>query len=624
MTFGDGTQLLANGSALNVTGGVVEVGASVQWRDLSLNYLDGEVRGAAPMLRSSRIQIGAEAAPMLFRIGGGENVVTHNLPAGQTLWVQGNSILGASTLTANGGFENAGTLRFESVDSSWDTAMVVNQGLMRNRPSGVMIFGQGAAGRRVLNADILNEGRISVEHDLEAIKQGGVIENRGAFEVSNNTRLLLGSSIAGNEGTLIQAAGTLGLGNGVTVMGNGDRINVTGGTVQIGSGVQLRDVEINYSGGQTAGAVPLLRNTVLKIGGGAGASTWVIAGMENELGANLPAGHTLVVQGNSITGAAELKVGNEVINRGIIRLESVDSSWDAAVSAVGTLRNGIGGLVVVNAGAAGKRTINAPLWNEGTVRANYDLTLGGAEMSHTNAGTLEINPGATVTVAGKLTQSGGEIVLNDGVLRGSNPVVLNGGMLRGLGSVQSDVENSGTINPADGVLQISGRLDQTVNGVLSARLSSLPGVVVNRLTVAGMASLNGTLRVEGPGNHTYSLGNKYRVLTAESVTGTFSNLALPALANQMEWRVTYGATSVDVEVVRAANAVGLDNPSVNSEGKFRFAFSAPTGGTYIIQASTDLVNWETLTTVDQASSPTEVVDPASGSQHYRFYRAIKQ
>ena len=77
---------------------------------------------------------------------------------------------------------------------------------------------------------------------------------------------------------------------------------------------------------------------------------------------------------------------------------------------------------------------------------------------------------------------------------------------------------------------------------------------------------------------------------------------------------------VNVTVVNPVT-VNLSAPSVNN-GKFTFNYAANAGLSYVVQSSTNLLNWVSLATNVAASSPvpfTNALNPA-GIQFYRVGR----
>ena len=85
----------------------------------------------------------------------------------------------------------------------------------------------------------------------------------------------------------------------------------------------------------------------------------------------------------------------------------------------------------------------------------------------------------------------------------------------------------------------------------------------DRVEVAGVAHLGGTLRVElvdlGAGLFAPQLGDQFPILAAQGGTaGMFSSLELPALAPGLMWSLTPGAVTSFLSVIDAATQPNAD------------------------------------------------------------------
>ena len=64
----------------------------------------------------------------------------------------------------------------------------------------------------------------------------------------------------------------------------------------------------------------------------------------------------------------------------------------------------------------------------------------------------------------------------------------------------------------------------------------------------------------------------------------------------------------------------LSAPTRLGNGQFQFSFSGNPGQNYTLQASSDLVNWSSLITLNSSNSSYTITDPAAASMPRRFYR----
>lgn len=70
----------------------------------------------------------------------------------------------------------------------------------------------------------------------------------------------------------------------------------------------------------------------------------------------------------------------------------------------------------------------------------------------------------------------------------------------------------------------------------------------------------------------------------------------------------------------SSNAATISSMVASPAGQFSFAVSGTANGGYVVQASTNLVNWVSLQT--NTSSTFTFVDPNAGQFSHRFYRAV--
>jgi hypothetical protein len=119
-------------------------------------------------------------------------------------------------------------------------------------------------------------------------------------------------------------------------------------------------------------------------------------------------------------------------------------------------------------------------------------------------------------------------------------------------------------------------------------------------TVDGSLPTTNSTLYTGPFDLTYSavvMANAFETnfVNSEAVSGTFT--IVPTLYS-------------------------LFAPGFQSNGSFQMQYWAPAGQTYVLQSSSDLLNWTPVSTNEPTSAPFPLVDPAPGSAPYRFYRVV--
>ena len=84
--------------------------------------------------------------------------------------------------------------------------------------------------------------------------------------------------------------------------------------------------------------------------------------------------------------------------------------------------------------------------------------------------------------------------------------------------------------------------------------------------------------------------------------------------NQGIWEVTFPASPADVT---------LSSPALRTNGSFGFNIAGAPGLIYQIDASTNLLNWLSVTSLIPTNSPFQFSDPAPANTPNKFYRAVQ-
>jgi hypothetical protein len=178
----------------------------------------------------------------------------------------------------------------------------------------------------------------------------------------------------------------------------------------------------------------------------------------------------------------------------------------------------------------------------------------------TNSGQMTIAAGCKLTIGGtgkSYSQTGGKTTM-DGMIIGA--VNVNSGSFLGAGSITGNVlvggKTTGIFSPGDaskaGIFKITGgSYKQTATGKLTTAIGGTTvGTQYSQLQVTGTgtATLNGTLAAPLLGAFVPSVGQTFTVLTASSVTGTFTNTTI-AINSSEHFAISYTATGVVLTVV---------------------------------------------------------------------------
>ena len=112
-------------------------------------------------------------------------------------------------------------------------------------------------------------------------------------------------------------------------------------------------------------------------------------------------------------------------------------------------------------------------------------------------------------------------------------------------------------------------------------------------------------------------GQSFAIVDYGSHTGQFTSTQFPPLPKELKWQLTYNVNSLLLQVV-PANL--FQNLSLTNNGNFQFSFIGETGSASLIEASTNLVNWDPLLTNTPFNGSLIFVDPQTTQFPQRFYR----
>ncbi len=167
------------------------------------------------------------------------------------------------------------------------------------------------------------------------------------------------------------------------------------------------------------------------------------------------------------------------------------------------------------------------LVNHGVVRVAPPGSITAQPGAWTNTGTLQVDAGGTMTRNGDVVQSAGTTMLDGTLTFSSGKLVLDGGTLSGAGTLAGALQNhAGTVRPGSaasglGTLTVTGACVQEPGAALSVDVVTASS---GRLAVGGAATLAGGLQVELRRGSYPDPDTEFVILTAASVTGSFSQV----------------------------------------------------------------------------------------------------
>lgn len=179
---------------------------------------------------------------------------------------------------------------------------------------------------------------------------------------------------------------------------------------------------------------------------------------------------------------------------------------------------------------------------------------------------------ATIAGIGSIWTSGDDLLVGSsghatllikdfGIVIAESVSVGTSGLVTGNSVLFGNVQNSGGFSPGvakctSGVFTINGNYEQEQSGELNIEIGGMVSAQeYDVLAITGESVLNGTLKLSLFGGFLPQAGQQFDILTANSVTGTFSQIVMP-ISGQYE--VSYDSNSVMITVTQSAVLGDLD------------------------------------------------------------------
>ena len=372
----------------------------------------------------------------------------------------------------------------------------------------------------------------------------------------------------GTSGLVDEQSGTLrfpgGFGSaGPMQVSAGARVEMTGGTVQLQAGHQ--------SSGAGYFGVPT--GTVTLVGQSVGHLEWTGGTWAGTVLTNAP-GSTLTLDGLN----GNLTLLNSVLNNGGV------VNWQGAGDLIAGATYYSQWVVITNR-AGGMFN----MFNDRTLAA-VDMGYGAPAFRFDNDGTLtKTNTTGTTVFSGVIFDNRAALNLNRGVLH-----------------------LTGNYN--------SGSASQLTIGIGG----STPGTQYGQMIVDGTASLAGNIATHVAANYLPTSGQGFTAIRAGTRIGTFINTNIFDPSSVVYFVPTYSGNNVLLTALLSSGVyippttVGMQPGS----GLFGFQFPATPGTNYIIDVSSNLVDWKRFTVTNATGPVILFQDPESPSNPGRFYRVF--
>ncbi len=577
LQIGSGSTLkIWNGSTVNLSGGIIQTGTfsnsgTFNWTSGTLHLLsdfaigtsgplgNAPVIGTGKVLQAANVSINGNAATALS-VPGGTVISDYG-------FIVGSSGQGAASITANGQLSSRGLIIGQSASAN---GSVVADGAGTHLNLGEfpdnqdMHVGKGGTGLLTISNAALatvaynifnignDTGSLGTVRITGAASQLSLAEyylsvgrfGTGTLEVLSGGRLNGSALIAENTGASgtvkVAGAGSTWTASAITV-GNGGA-----GTLSIESGaaVTTGDFATTPLSGSNAQVTLTGQGSSLTATPGTNVYGQIIIG-----GADVA---TMLIDQGASAQCAESFIGDGSTSTGTMTVRGTGTTFNAtdelavAYNGRGTLNVESGAHVSTGAlfvGALNAANGDATVTGSGSLLSATNMTIGGGQ-----AGRLTIANSALAQAIGAVTiQPTGSAILSGGTLT-ALAVNLSGGALKGSGVAIAPVSNAGTVSPgaSAGLLTVQGTYSQSAAGALKIELGgTTSGMQYDRLAISGAATLNGTLNVSFIDGYLPRGTEVFTILTASSISGTFSTVNLPSVPGG-SLKLIYSPTSVSI------------------------------------------------------------------------------
>jgi hypothetical protein len=565
----------SNGGTVNLTGVLDNAGSTLTLNAAtgSWNLQGGTISGGAVNLtEGTLLEIAPTISPAFSRLtavnvngslllSGNNSRV--NIESGTT-FSTARLIGSGSTISFTPGSVLRGAILIEGANTGSRTVTMHGPtGTLTIESTGQIRTTADFAGTATIGGSTLvNQGAISSQTSgrTMTISPTTSFTNQGTLEAKDGGTLSL-NGMWSNTGVLNLDGGTFTLGGNFTTAGlnlpaftrNGGTVNVTGTLNNAGATLTLNAAtgSWNLVGATISGGVLDLSadGTLLTITSAMNRLTGVTVNGDLFLSVNNSA---LSIEGGTIFSTAHFKS-----NDSSLRL-APDSALAGSLLFEGpntgnrpVLMNGSSGTVTI--GSTGELRTTSDFGGSASIGSNpfvgnMTLVNQGAIRSQTSGRTVTVNPSS---------------LTNQGTLE-----AINGGNL----SITNFEPNAGLLHTGTGsLISVTGDFTQSAAGAIQVELAGAAASEFGRVTVSGIATLDGTLNLQFANGFEPAVGATFPVLTYASRIGQFGAIIhnLPAGLTLLP---NYGTTSLTLTVVNAVLAA--DEPRGDANGVIEGELSA--------------------------------------------------
>jgi hypothetical protein len=452
-----------------------------------------------------------------------------------------------------------------------------------------------------------------------------------------------------NYGTFIKSGGTTGMSFLTTLHTNRGTLRLERGRFNVGNGLNSGTIYISQTATQAFAGAPF----VWEAGG-----QFTGPGLVHLVRGQFDPGTNDVVFPQVHFDMVEIRgTNNLTVSNGLWTFPIIGGGGKIIVPSGGTLTLQTGspariedrlivnhGTIRIGTNASVEFRTNAALLNRGVIELSRNSRLGNVDpppvdrwfvnegvlisprdqssrilLCFTNRGSIQVE--GNLFIAGPAIQSEGMTQLQGGRLECFRPLDIRGGTLAGSGTIVATVDNRGILDPGGNLGQMNIQGPLTNLGVMLIRLDpALQDTQATRLYVDGPLYLDGVLRCALVDAARPTVGMNWRPMQFASSSGQFRRFEGMELTGGLSLQSQLGPTNLLISAVTGPvinNAIQWV-PLSGSELELRF--SGNPGSIYILESSTNLLNWEILASPSLSDGYLLYHDSETQMLPQRFYR----
>lgn len=178
--------------------------------------------------------------------------------------------------------------------------------------------------------------------------------------------------------------------------------------------------------------------------------------------------------------------------------------------------------------------------------------------------------------------------------------------------------NAGVLALSSGTFNIIPAYSPAASSTHRFNLASNSAGSSSSLLNLGAFAPAGTLVVKLGNGVVVTNGSSFQLITYASQTGKFTSQELPSLPAPLSWELDYQPTALFLKAVSVP--LELKSAQKLADGSFHFSAAGSSGSAYIIETSTNLVDWTPLQTNIVVNGSVDFIDSSATNFSKGFYR----